>query len=74
MLETRFCSRFVILERIEPIAYMVALPQSMHVHNVIHIYLLKKCFPNFLGGAAELVIKVMGNLLKLKASGSTVVY
>ena len=38
----RFCSPFEILDRIGPVAYMLALPSSMNVHNVFHVSLLKK--------------------------------
>jgi hypothetical protein len=41
-LEARFCGPFEILERIGPIAYMLALPASMIVHNVFHVSFLKK--------------------------------
>ena len=36
-------SIFEILDRIGPIAYMLAFPASMNVHNVFHVSLLKKC-------------------------------
>jgi hypothetical protein len=41
-LEARFCGPFEILERIGPVAYMLALPASMTVHNVFHVPFLKK--------------------------------
>jgi hypothetical protein len=41
-LATRFCGPFEILDRIGPVAYMLALPTSMNVHNVFHVSLLKK--------------------------------
>jgi hypothetical protein len=41
-LECRYCGPFEILERIGPIAYMIALPASMYIHNVFHVSLLKK--------------------------------
>jgi hypothetical protein len=41
-LVARFCGPFEILERIGLIAYMLALPASMTVHNVFHVSLLKK--------------------------------
>jgi hypothetical protein len=45
-LAARFCGPFEILERIGPIAYMVALPASMTVHNVFHVSLFKKYIPD----------------------------
>jgi hypothetical protein len=45
-LATRFCGPFEILERIGPIAYMLALPASMTMHNVFHISLLKIYIPD----------------------------
>jgi hypothetical protein len=41
-LATRLCGPFEILDRIGPFAYMLALSPSMNVHNVFHVYLLKK--------------------------------
>jgi hypothetical protein len=39
-LEARFCGPFEILERIGLVAYMIALPTSMTVHNVFQIMCL----------------------------------
>jgi hypothetical protein len=41
-LAARFCGPFEILDKIGPIAYMLALPASMNVHNVLHVSLPKK--------------------------------
>jgi hypothetical protein len=45
-LAARYCGPFEILERIGPVAYIIALPASMFVHNVFHVSLLKKYIPN----------------------------
>jgi hypothetical protein len=45
-LPARFCGPFEILGRIGPVAYMLALPTSMTVHNVFHVSLLKKYIPD----------------------------
>jgi hypothetical protein len=37
-----FYGPFEILDRIGPVAYMLALPASMNGHNVFHVSLLKK--------------------------------
>jgi hypothetical protein len=36
------CGPFEILDRIEPVAYMLALPASMNVNNVFHVSLINK--------------------------------
>jgi hypothetical protein len=41
-LAVRYCGPFEILERIGHVAYMLAFPASMHIHNVFHVSLLKK--------------------------------
>ena len=41
-LAAKFCSPFEILDKIGPVAYMIALPASMNVHNVSHVSLLNK--------------------------------
>jgi hypothetical protein len=45
-LEARYCGSFEILERIGPVAYMIALPASMSIHNVFHVSFLKKYVPD----------------------------
>jgi hypothetical protein len=37
-----YCGSFEILERIAPVAYMIAFPVSIYVYNVFHVSLLKK--------------------------------
>jgi hypothetical protein len=41
-LAARHCGPFGILEKTGPVAYMLALSESMRVHNLFHVSLLKK--------------------------------
>jgi hypothetical protein len=41
-LATRLCHPFEILDKIGLVAYMLAFPTSMNVHNAFHVSLLKK--------------------------------
>ena len=41
-LETRCCGPFEILEKVGPIAYQLALPPTITIHNVFHVSILKK--------------------------------
>jgi hypothetical protein len=41
-----YCGPFEILETIGPLAYMIALPAYMFVHNVFHVSFLKKYIPD----------------------------
>jgi tRNA isopentenyl-2-thiomethyl-A-37 hydroxylase MiaE len=41
-LVARYCGSFEILERIGTIAYMLAFPSCMSIHNLFHVSLLKK--------------------------------
>jgi hypothetical protein len=45
-LATIYCGLFEILERIGPVAYMIALSAYMSIHNVFHVALLKKYIPD----------------------------
>jgi hypothetical protein len=45
-LVARYFGPLEILERIGPIAYMIALNESMYVHNVFHVSFLKKYIPD----------------------------
>jgi hypothetical protein len=63
-LATRFCRPFEILDRIGPVAYMLALPASMNVHNVFHVSLLKKCVhdPNHVIDCNLIQVGIEGDL------------
>lgn len=41
-LAAKFCGLFEILDRIGLVAYMISLFDSMNVHNVLHVSLIKK--------------------------------
>jgi hypothetical protein len=41
-LAPRLCGPFEILARIGPVAYQLALPANLKVHNVFHVSLLRK--------------------------------
>ena len=41
-LAPRYCGLFEVLDRIDPIAYRIALPSNMRTHNVFHVSLLKR--------------------------------
>jgi hypothetical protein len=41
-LAARYCGSFEILERIGPVAYRLALPACMSIHNVFHVSFLNK--------------------------------
>jgi hypothetical protein len=42
-LAPNFCGPFNILTRIGPVEYQLALPAKLKVHNVFHVFLLKRC-------------------------------
>ena len=42
-LAPRYCGPFEILSRIGQVAYQLALPPNLRVHNFFHISVLKKC-------------------------------
>jgi hypothetical protein len=45
-LAARYCGSFEVLERIGPVAYIIALPASLRIHNMFHVSLLKKYVPD----------------------------
>jgi hypothetical protein len=45
-LAMRYCGLFEILERIGPVAYMIAFPASISIHNVFHVSLINKYIPD----------------------------
>lgn len=46
-LAPRYCGPFEVLERVGPVAYKMALPIHIKVHDVFHVSLLKKCVQYF---------------------------
>ena len=45
-LEVRYCGPFEVLEKIGLVAYILALPESMRIHNLFHVSSLKRYVPN----------------------------
>ena len=41
-LAPRYCGPFEIFSRIGQVAYQLSLPPNLRVHNVFHVYVLKK--------------------------------
>ena len=41
-LAPRYCRPFEILARVGPVAYQIALPPNLRIHNVFHVSILKK--------------------------------
>ena len=37
-----YCETFEIFEKVGPIAYQLTLPPTIEVHNVFHVFILKK--------------------------------
>jgi hypothetical protein len=38
----QYCGPFEVIDRVGPVAYMLALPPTVKEHNVFHVSLLKK--------------------------------
>jgi hypothetical protein len=45
-LAARYCGPFEVLEKTGLVAYMLALPASMRIHNMLYVSLLKKYVPD----------------------------
>ena len=43
-LATRYCGSFEVLAKIGPVAYQLALPRNIKVHDVFHVSLLQKIY------------------------------
>ena len=41
-LAPKYCGPFEILARVELLAYQLAFPPNLRIHNVFHIFILKK--------------------------------
>jgi hypothetical protein len=58
-----YCSPFEILDMIGPVAYMLAFPATIKVHNVFHMALLKKYVhdPNHVTDCTLIQVELEGN-------------
>ncbi|MFN9965220.1 MAG: hypothetical protein ACK52F_00410, partial [bacterium] len=58
----RFVGPFEILEKVNSVAYKLDLPESMPIHNVFHVSLLKKFIPGKMPIPPPVPIEVDGEL------------
>eukprot|EP00253_Pinus_taeda_P012179 PITA_12179 len=63
-LAPRYCGPFQILARIGPVAYQLALPSHIRVHNVFHVSVLKKYVydPKHVEPEGEVLVKPLSIL------------